>query len=150
MPLPIVSWFRDADGNWTLPESRRREFVGLAIGLPVFAWFVSPDTGPLAPSEHWLAVLVGVCCGFLYVTYVRSAVLEAIPEGLSGWTALSLLGGGFGLSLLQVVHLATPTVIFVLVAGAVILGIYVLRLVSPLHDGLQPPRRGVEPPSALE
>ncbi|OIB58603.1 hypothetical protein [Natrialba sp. SSL1] len=140
----------DGNNGWTLPEGRRREFVALAIGLPVFAWFVSSDVGSLAPTTHWLPVLVGVCCGFLYAVHVRDAVIDAIPDGLSGWTSLSLLSGGAGLSLLEVFHIATPTVVFILVAGGTILAIYSLRLVSPLHDGLQPARRGVEPPPALE
>lgn len=150
MSLPIVSWVRDGDGGWTLPDGRRREFIGLAIGLPVFAWFVADDVGPLAPSQHWPVMVLGVCCGVYYAASVRSTVFELLPDGLSDMTVLSLLSGGAGLSLLEIVHLATPTVVFLVTAGVTILGIYVIRLVSPLHDGLQPSRRGVEPPPAIE
>jgi hypothetical protein len=80
----------------------------------------------------------------------RQRLLGAVPDWVGAGTAVSLLTGGFGLSILQVVHVATPTVLFALAAGSTVLSISVLRLVSPMHEGMNPQRRGVDPPSSAE
>lgn len=141
--------FRDGDG-WTRPDGREGEFLALLVGLPTFAWFAFGDLGGVAPDENWLTLSLGVCCGFGYAVRYRQRLLEAVPDWLGGWTVVSLTTGGFGLSALEIVHLAAPTVLFVLAAGTTVLACYGLRLVSPLHEGMEPPRRGVEPPAASE
>jgi hypothetical protein len=144
-----LEWFRDDDG-WTRPDGREGEFLALLVGLPTFAWFASGDLGGLAPDESWLAISLGACCGFAYAVSYRRRLLEAVPDGVGAWTILSLVTGGFGLSVLEVVHLAAPTVLFVLAAGATVLILYGVRLVSPLHEGMEPPRRGAEPPASID
>ncbi|TYL40512.1 hypothetical protein CV102_02790 [Natronococcus pandeyae] len=119
-----LEWFHDDDG-WARPDGRNGEFLALLVGLPAFAWFASGDLGGLALGESWLAVSLGVCCGFAYAAYYRQRLLE-------------------------VVHLPTPTVLFVLAAATTVLGLYALRFVSPLHEGIEPPRRGAEPPAAID
>ncbi|WP_339104062.1 hypothetical protein [Haloterrigena salinisoli] len=147
--LPLLEWFRDEDG-WTMPDDRRGELVGIVVGLPVFAFFATRETAVPSPTEHSAAVVLGALCGFCYAVYWRERVLSLIPDEIRTAATSLLLGGGAGLSLLEIVHLAAPTVLFVAAAGATIAGIYAAWLVSPLQDGLRPPRRGVEPPPALE
>jgi hypothetical protein len=93
---------------------------------------------------------VGVCCGLGYALWYRQRLLAAVPDRVGTGTAVSLVTGGFGLSFLELVHPAGPAVLFVLAAGSTVLSIYGLRLVSPMHEGMKPQRRGVEPPSASE
>ena len=142
--------FRDEDGDWTGPSGRAGEFLVLLVGLPIFAWFAAIDLGGLAPGESWPALAAGVWVGFAYAAFFRERLLEAVPDWLGGWTLGSLITGGFGLSVLEVVHLAEPTVLVVLAAGATVLAVSMLRLVSPLHDGMEPQRRGVEPPASAD
>ncbi|AGB36736.1 hypothetical protein [Natronococcus occultus] len=141
---------RDEDGDWITPSGRVGEFLVLLVGLPLFAWFAAGDLGGLAPGESWLALAVGVWAGFAYAILFREWLLAAVPDELGGWTVVSLATGGFGLSVLEVVHLAAPTVLFVLAAGTTVLVVSLLRLVSPLHDGMEPQRRGVEPPASAD
>ena len=61
-----------------------------------------------------------------------------------------LFGGGFGLSLLEIVHFAAPTILFVLSACGTVLALYGAWLLSPTHDRVQPATRGGKPPAALE
>ncbi|NKE35633.1 hypothetical protein GWG54_07350 [Natronococcus sp. JC468] len=142
--------FRDEDGDWTTPSGRAGEFLALLVGLPLFAWFASSDLGGLALGDGWLALVVGVWAGFAYAAFFRERLLAAVPDWLGSWTLGSLITGGFGLSVLEVVHLAEPTVLVVLAAGATVLVVSMLRLVSPLHDGMEPQRRGVEPPASAD
>ncbi|WP_226481583.1 hypothetical protein [Natrinema amylolyticum] len=146
----LREWFRDDDGGWQFPEGRRGELVTLAIGLPLLVGFVHSETGLPRPVEYWPAVLLGAWSGFLYATYYRTAIVERVPDWVSVGQVISLLAGGFGLTVLEIVHLADPTVLFVLAAGGTILSIYVVRACSPLHPGLEPPRRGVEPPPPVD
>ncbi|WP_229380171.1 hypothetical protein [Haloterrigena salifodinae] len=147
--LPLREWFRDEDG-WTTPDGRRGELVELVVALPVFAFFATRETGAPSPTDRPIAVLLGVCCGFGYAVYWRERLLSRIPEQLRTFAVTFVLGGGTGLSLLQLVHLAAPTIVFVVAAGTTIAAIYATWLCSPLEDGLRPPRRGVEPPSSPE
>lgn len=145
-----LEWIRDEDGSWQFPEGRRGEFVTLAVGLPFVALFAHTDTGLAHPLEYWPAVIVGACCGFLYATSYRGAIVERVPDWVSVGQLLSLLAGGAGLTILRIVRIAEPAVLFVLAAGGTILLVYAVRLCSPLHDGLEPPRRGVDPPPAVD
>lgn len=150
MTHSVFRWFRDDDGSWQFPEGRRSELVTLALTLPCLAVFVHADTGLPRPTEYWPAVILGVCSGFLYATSYREPIVERVPDWVSVGQVVSLLAGGFGLTLLRLVHIADPTVLFILAAGGTIVVIYGVRLCSPLHPGLEPPRRGVEPPPAVE
>lgn len=145
-----LRWFRDEDGDWTTPEGRRGEFVVLLIGLPALAFFTHAGEGLPYPTENPLAVAVGVCCGLLYATDYLSPLVERLPDGVGKWTFVSVFGGGFGLSVLELIHLTAPTVLFIFAAGGTILTIYTFRGLSPVHDGFQPPKRGVEPPPAID
>jgi len=147
---PVFRWFRDDDGSWQFPEGRRGEFVTLALTLPALAVFVHADTGLPRPTEYWPIVILGVCSGFLYVTSFREPILERVPDWVSVGQVISLLAGGLGLTLLRLVHVADPTVLFILAAGGTITLVYGVRLCSPFHPGLEPPRRGVEPPPVVE
>ena len=156
-PTPFASvleWFRDDDGDWTTPDGRRLEFVALAVGLPAFAWYVPGRLDLSVPSPWtgtwWLVAALGVCGGFCYAVFVRDAVVDAVPTDGSGWTVISLLGSSVGVSIFEHVPAAGAAVLFLLVAGAATLAIYLLRLLSPFHRGLEPARRGVEPPTAIE
>jgi hypothetical protein len=146
----LLEWFRDEDGSWRSPEGRRGELVGLGICLPALAVFVHFDVGLPRIAENRPAAFLGVWCGFLYATYYRTALVERTPGWVSFGQVFSLLAGGFGLTVLEIVHIADPTVLFVLTAGGTVLLIYLVRLCSPLHPGLEPPRRGADPPTALE
>ncbi|WP_394741550.1 hypothetical protein [Natronococcus roseus] len=150
MTRVLLEPFLDEDGDWTSPSGRAGEFLVLLVGLPLFAWFASADLGGLEPGDGWLALAVGVWVGFAYAAFFRERLLEAVPDWLGGWTLGSLITGGFGLSVLEVVHLAEPTVLFVLAAGTTVLVVSLLRLVSPLHEGMEPQRRGVEPPASAD
>ncbi|NUC72624.1 hypothetical protein HTZ84_09930 [Haloterrigena sp. SYSU A558-1] len=147
--LSLREWFRDEDG-WTTPDGRRGELVELVVALPVFAFFATRETGVPLPTAHPAAVVLGALCGFCYAVYWRERVLSLIPEQLRTVAVSTFLGGGVGLSVLRIVHLAAPAVLFVVAAGTTIAAIYAAWLCSPLEDGLRPPRRGVEPPSSLE
>ncbi|MFC6768866.1 hypothetical protein [Natrinema soli] len=149
MTHPVFRWFRDDDGSWQVPEGRRGEFVTLALTIPALAAFVHIDAGLPRPLEYWPAVILGVCSGFLYVTSYRESIIERVPDWVSVGQVFSLLAGGFGLTLLRLVHVADPTVLFILAAGGTIASVYGVRLCSPFHPGLEPPRRGVEPPPAV-
>ncbi|SEQ49658.1 hypothetical protein [Natrinema salaciae] len=146
----LLEWFRDDDGSWQVPDGRRGEFVSLAVSLPVLAVFLHFETELPRPAEHRLAAVVGVWCGFLYATYYRTAFVERVPDWISVGQVVSLLAGGLGLTILRLVHVADPTVVFVLTAGGTILLLYLVRWFSPFHPGLEPPRRGVEPPPARD
>ncbi|ELY60184.1 hypothetical protein C491_02760 [Natronococcus amylolyticus DSM 10524] len=150
MTRVLLEPFRDEDGDWTSPSGRAGEFLVLLVGLPIFAWFAAVDLGGLAVGDGWFALAVGVWAGFAYAAFFRERLLEAVPDDLGGWTLVSLFTGGFGLSILEVVHLGAPTALFVLAAGATVLAVSMLRLVSPLHDGMEPQRRGVEPPASVD
>ncbi|WP_176548100.1 hypothetical protein [Natrinema sp. CBA1119] len=150
MTHPVFRWFRDDDGSWQFPEGRRGEFVTLALSLPALATFVHIDGGLPRPLEYWPAVILGVCSGFLYATSYREPIVERVPDLVSVGQVFSLLVGGFGLTLLRLIHVADPTVLFILAAGGTITLVYGVRLCSPFHPGLDPPRRGVEPPPAVE
>ncbi|MBZ6493884.1 hypothetical protein [Natrinema longum] len=149
MSRPGLEWFRDDDG-WTIPDGRRGEFVGICCWLPVFGFLATRETGVPAPTAHPVAASLGLGCGFVYAVYWREQLHSLVPERVRTVVGSGLLGGGIGISLLRIVHLAEPTVLFLLVAGVTILGIYSVWLLSPLQDGLEPPPRGVEPPSSLE
>ncbi len=140
--------FRDGDGNWASPSGRAGEFLVLLVGLPLFAWFASVDLGGFAAGNSWLALTVGVWVGVAYAVFFRERLLAAGPDDLGGWTVVSLATGGFGLSVLEAVHLGAPTALFVLAAGTTVLVVSLIRLVSPLHEGMEPQRRGVEPPAS--
>ncbi|MDG5759959.1 hypothetical protein QA600_11475 [Natronococcus sp. A-GB1] len=142
--------FRDEDGSWTSPSGREGEFLVLLVGLPIFAWFAAVDLGGLAPGESWPALAAGVWAGVAYAVFFRERLLEAVPDDFGGWTLVSLLTGGFGLSILEFVHLGEPTALFVLAAGTTVLAVSAIRLVSPLHEGMEPQRRGVEPPASAD
>uniref|UniRef100_A0A7D6CTX1 Uncharacterized protein n=1 Tax=Natrinema zhouii TaxID=1710539 RepID=A0A7D6CTX1_9EURY len=146
----MARWFRDDDGGWQFPEGRRGEFVTLALTLPCLAVFIHADTGLPRPTEYWPAMILGVGSGFLYATSYRDATVERVPDWASIGQVVSLLAGGFGLTLLRLVHVADSTVLFVLAAGGTIVVIYGVRLCSPFHPGLEPPRRGVESPPTVE
>ncbi len=148
MGLPLLEWFRDEDGDWTVPRGRKGEFVALAVGLPVLAWFLAAETGTLHPGWLWPVIPLGIVGGVLYTRRFRTRVLEAVPDDMSSWMLLTMFGGGFGLSTLEAFALARPVMFFALAAGLTILGVYTLRLLSPLHEECQPARRGVEPPRA--
>lgn len=150
MTRSVARWFRDDDGGWQFPEGRRGEFVTLALALPCLAAFVHIDTGLPRLTEYWLAVILGVGSGFLYVISYRDAIVERVPDWVSVGQVVSLLAGGFGLALLRLVHAADPTVLFILAAAGTIVVIYGVRLCSPFHPGLEPPRRGVESPPAVK
>ncbi|AXR78827.1 hypothetical protein [Natrarchaeobaculum sulfurireducens] len=143
-----LSWVRD-DGEWTTPGGRRGEFLVLLVGLPVFAWFV--HTGPGLPqiTDHGFAAALGVGCGFWYTTAGRERIVASVPEGIGTWTVVSAFSGGIGLSVLEFVPATDALIAVLLVAGTTVVCIYVLRLVSPIHDGVQPPRRGAAPPPAV-
>ena len=145
----VLEWFRDEDG-WTTPKGRRGEFVALAVGFPVFLWFVT--TGPGLPqfAEQWPVAILGAVCGFCYVVYYRERILARLSFDFSSWTLFSLLGSGFGLSVLESVPATNAIVTGLLALFGTIVAIYLLWLISPVHDGLQPPGRGVEPPSAVD
>lgn len=142
----LLEWFRDDDGSWQTPEGRRGELVGLVLCLPSLAVFVHFDVGLPPVAENRLVAILGVWCGFLYATYYRTALVERTPGWVSFGQVVSLLAGGFGLTVLEIVHIAEPTVLFVLTAGGTVLLIYLVRLCSPLHPGLEPPRRDADPP----
>ncbi|THE63578.1 hypothetical protein D8Y22_17305 [Salinadaptatus halalkaliphilus] len=148
MIAAVRKWFRE-DGEWTLPDGRRGELIVLAIGLPVFIWFVHADGGLPSVGDIWIAGAIGTGAGYLYTGRYRERVVDTVPA-VNGWTVVSLFAGGFGLSVLEVFYLADPAVAFLVAAGVTIAGIYAVRLVSPVHEGVQPPARGVEPPPALE
>ncbi|WP_255682039.1 hypothetical protein [Natrinema sp. SYSU A 869] len=150
MTHSVFRWFRDDDGGWQFPEGRRGELVTLALGLPFLAGFVHSEMGLPRPIEYWPTMLLSTWCGFLYATYYRTAVVERVPDWVSVGQVISLLAGGFGLTVLKIVHVADLTVLFVLATGGTILAIYVVRACSPLHPGLEPPRRGVKSPPAVE
>ncbi|SDJ81579.1 hypothetical protein [Natronorubrum texcoconense] len=149
MAVSFLEWFRDDDG-WTTPDGRRGELAGLVIGLPIFLFVVTGETGLPDPFESPSAVLFGTLCGFCYAAYWRQRLCALIPERVRNFAMGSLLSGGLGLSLLEGVDLAVPTVLFVLAAIGTILAIYLAWLLSPIEDGLQPPRRGASPPQAVE
>ncbi|EMA39504.1 hypothetical protein [Halobiforma nitratireducens] len=156
-----LEWFRE-DGEWTTPDGRPAELLVLVVGIPVFAWLVSlrsgialpwsaPTsgvTGTAAQFRPWGAAGLGLFAGFLYAVYYRDVIVSRLPE-FSSWTLLSLFGGGFGLSTLEVLPATSSVTAFLLTAGTTVLVIYLLWLASPLHDGLTPSRRGVEPPAAV-
>ncbi|MDJ1430641.1 hypothetical protein [Halostagnicola sp. A-GB9-2] len=150
MGLPLLEWFRDENGDWTVPRGRKGEFVALAVALPVLAYFVAPDPGALHPGWLWPVIPLGIASGLLYTRRYRRHVIDAIPEDTGSWVILTMLGGGFGLSTLEALGLARPAMFFALAAGLTILSVYTLRLLSPLHDDCEPARRGVEPPSGEE
>lgn len=150
MTRVLLEPFRDEDGDWTSPSGRAGEFLVLLVGLPIFAWFAAVDLGGLAPDKSWLALALGVWAGSAYAVFFREQLLEAVPDDLGGWTLVSLVTGGFGLSVLEVVHLGAPTALFVLAAGTTVLAVSAIRLVSPFHEGMDPQRRGVEPPASAD
>ncbi|AGB32696.1 hypothetical protein C488_08607 [Natrinema pellirubrum DSM 15624] len=146
----IREWFRDDDGDWQVPEGRRGEFVALLVGLPLYAWAADFYLGLPAIVHYWPAVLLGASCGFAYTTPYRDRVTDPLPDWAPASQLLSLLVGGIGLDLLEIVQLADPFVTLLLAAGCTVLSIYLVRLASPFHRGLEPPRRGVEPPTAVD
>lgn len=155
-PSPVAApleWFRDDEGGWSAPDGRRLEFVALVVGLPLVAWYVPGRFDVSLPQfwslPWWFTVTLGVYCGFCYAV-VRDALVEAVPTDHSGWTVISILGSSIGFSIFEYVPAPGIVLPAFLIAGATIVGIYLLRLLSPFHDGLEPARRGVEPPTALE
>lgn len=146
----LREWFRDDDGSRQFPEGRRGEFVALLVGLPLYAGYLHWKTGLPRPLEYWPAVILGACGGFCYAAYYRSVIADRVPDWADAGQLLSLLIGGAGLSVLRLVRLADPAICFLLAAGGTILLTYAVRLCSPLHPGLEPPRRGVEPPPATD
>lgn len=150
MTVSALEWFRDEDGEWTAPEGRRGEFVALPIVLPVVAWTGLGGSGLPGIAPPWLSASLGVCCGYLYATRYRDVVVRYVPDRLVDWSLVSFLGGSLGGSVLELVPLTDGQVAFVLAACATVLGTYTLRLLSPVHRGLEPPRRGVESPASLE
>ncbi|MGQ3412128.1 hypothetical protein ACT4ML_07675 [Natrinema sp. LN54] len=147
-------WFRDDDGGWQIPDGRRGEFVALLVGLPLYIAYLRWDIGLPQPLEYWPVVLVGACCGLFYVTTYRDRIADRVPDYTPDWAdagqLLSLLLGGAGLSLLRLVHIADPTLVFLLSACGTVLLCYAVRLCSPVHPGLEPPPRGAEPPPAVD
>ena len=144
-----LEWFRGAGGEWTFPSGRQGELLVLAAGLPTFAWFVHTDRGLPAIDGWWPIALVGVCCGLLYATVFRERVLERLPD-VDTWTVVSVFAGGMGLSMLELLPTTDAAVLVILSAGATVVAVYLVRWISPLHDGLAPPQRGVEPPTDIE
>lgn len=149
MRFTPLEWFRDDDGDWTVPKGRRGEFVALLVGLPVVTWLLVSELGTLDPGWRWPVVPLGIVAGILYTRRYRSLVIDAIPDDLGTTLLLTLFGGGFGLSTLEALNLARPMLFFTLAAGLTVALVYALRLLSPLHDGCQPARRGVDPPKTL-
>lgn len=147
----VLEWFRDDDGEWTA-NGRRRELLVLVVGLPLFASSVAGELGAPWPasSADWVGLSLGVAAGFLYASRARDAIHGVLPGWATGWTILTSVLGGVGLSALELVRVATPTALFVLAAGTTALGVYLCRLCSPFHDGMKPPRRGVDPPGAAD
>lgn len=149
-----LEWFRD-DGEWTTPTGRRGELVALVVTLPVALWFVTGRDGFTWPqaTTAWLAATVGLWCGYAYAVHYRERILERLPdEDIGGWTLFSLFSGGLGMSALELLPATGALVIALFATGVTIVAISLLRLASPLHDGLEPARRGVEvqPPERLE
>ncbi|WP_049925734.1 hypothetical protein [Halopiger goleimassiliensis] len=142
-------WFRDADGEWTIPSGRRGELLVLLIGLPAFAGFVSAESGLPTVGNRWPIVAAGVWCGFLYASRMRDRLAERFPN-VDVWTVVSVVVGGMGLSVLELLPTSGTTTIAILSTSGTVLAIYLLRAASPLHDGLAPPARGVEPPTDIE
>ena len=156
-PTPFASvleWFRDDDGGWTTPDGRRLEFLALAVGVPLFARYAPGRVVPPLPrpwsGTWWFVATLGVCCGFCYAVVVRDAVVDAVPTDGSGWTVISILASSVGFSVFEYVPAAGAVVLCLIVGGATVLAIYLLRLLSPFHEGLEPARRGVEPPTAVD
>ncbi|ELY70421.1 hypothetical protein [Natrinema versiforme] len=145
----MLDWFRDDDGSWQLPEGRRGEFVALLVGFPFYVGYLHWDIGLPRPLEYWPAVLLGACCGLLYVTTYRDRIADRLPDWADAGQLLSLLLGG-GLGLLRLVHIAAPTLVFLLSACGTALLCYAVRLCSPVHPGLEPPPRGADPPPAVD
>ncbi|MXV63734.1 hypothetical protein GS429_17040 [Natronorubrum sp. JWXQ-INN-674] len=148
MAVPFLEWFRDDDG-WAVPDGRRGELVGIVLCLPVFLFLLSTETGIPNPAEHPVAVVLGTLCGFCYAVYWRRQLLSAVSERIRNF-AISFFFGGLGLSLLRIIHIAETTAVFVLAACGTVVAIYAVWLLSPMHDGVRPPRRGVEPPAAAD
>ncbi|SFS76986.1 hypothetical protein [Halostagnicola kamekurae] len=144
-----LEWFRDEDGDWTVFADRRGEFVVLLAGLPLVVWLLASEVGGLDPGWRWPAVPLGIVVGIAYTRRYRSLVIDALPEDSSTTILLTLFGSGFGLSTLETLHLAQPVLLFVLAAGTTVALVYALRLLSPLHDGCEPARRGVDPPGTI-
>lgn len=141
----LIEWFRDDDG-WQFPDGRRGEFVGLVIVLPVAVWYVQRTVGSHSILEWPIALVAGVYCGFVYVAYVRDRV-RTHRSGKAG-TVVSIGLAAFSIGSLDSIGLAEPAVVLLGSATVTVLVVYLIRLCSPVHDGLQPPRRGVEPPPA--
>ncbi|GAB3666031.1 hypothetical protein [Halopiger thermotolerans] len=148
-----LAWFRDDEGDWTVPEGRCGELLVLVVGLPLFAWLVPAQADLSLPARWtdawWTAVSVGVCCGFCYAVITREYLVAAVPD-TNAWTIVSFLCSSVGFSVFRHVPAAGAVAVGLVAAGATIVGIYALWLLSPLHEGIGPARRGVEPPSALE
>ena len=148
-----LEWFRDEDG-WTTPTGRRGELVALAVAVPSLALVAYAWTDLLQAGRHWPVASVGVLAGVCYAWFCREYVLgyvrEYAPDDVGSWTILSLFGGGIGVPALESIPAAGAVVALLLAAGGTILAVYLLRLVSPLHEGVQPLRRGADPPSAVD
>lgn len=144
-----LEWFRDEDGDWTIHAGRRGEFVALLVGLPVVIWLFVSELGALDPGWRWPVIPLGIVAGIAYTRRYRSLVIDALPEDSSATILLTLFGSGFGLSTLETLHLARPVLLFALAAGTTVAVVYALRLLSPLHDGCEPARRGVDPPGTV-
>lgn len=149
----LRAWFRDDDGGWTFPEGRRGELLVLVVGLPLLAWLVPVQADLTLPSRRtdawWTAVSLGVCCGFCYAVILREHLVAAVPDG-NAWTIVSVLGSSVGVSAFNHLPAAGAVALGLAATGTTVVAIYVLWLLSPLHEGIEPAKRGVEPPAALE
>ncbi|OVE85686.1 hypothetical protein [Natronolimnobius baerhuensis] len=155
MAASLLEWVCDEDGDWTTPTGRRGELVALVVTLPVALWFVTGRDGFAWPQGNtaWLAATVGLWCGYAYAVHYREPIVEYLLEkDIGGLTLFTLFSGGLGISALEFLPATGALVVALLVAAVTIIVISLLRLVSPLHRGLEPARRGVEvqPPERLE
>ncbi len=89
MAVSLLEWFRDDDG-WTTPDGRRGELVGLVLGLPIFCFAVTRQTGFPNPFESPGAVLLGTVCGFCYAVYWRQRLCAFVPDELRNFVMGSL------------------------------------------------------------
>ncbi|AFZ71855.1 hypothetical protein [Natronobacterium gregoryi] len=150
MTLQFREWFRE-DGDWTSPDGREGELVALVVFLPavvVYAWFRF-DLGWPQGTAQWTVAALGLFGGYVYAIHLREYVLRFVSTDYSWLTPILLFGSGFA-GLGEYVLRRPSMLLPCLVAGGTVLVIYALWWLSPLQRGLEPARRGVEPPTAIE
>ncbi|SDQ52318.1 hypothetical protein [Natronobacterium texcoconense] len=151
MTLHLLEWFRDEDGDWTVPDGREGELLVLLVFLPVVGAYAHLrfDFGWPQGTAQWIVATLGLFGGYLYAIHVREYVLRYVSTDYSWLTPFLLFGSG--IAGLGEYVLRRPSILLpCLVAGGTVLVVYSLWLLSPFQDGLEPARRGVEPPSAVE